>query len=102
MVARGLKESCISHLWLVASPGGVSNGSNTSSSGGDASERLSSTIVFNSPNNCSTRPEEAANLGFGVYIVCSIRFHMKLALTFQIEVIHLGVDFNSEVTYPRE
>ena len=61
----------------ITSPGGVSNGSNISANGADASERLSSTIVFNSPNNFSTRPDEAVNLDFGVDIVRNIRFQNR-------------------------
>ena len=74
----------------ITSGGGVSSGSKTSSSGGDASERFGSTIVFNSQNSFSTGPEEAVNLTFGVDIVRSIRFHKKLALTLQINLIHSG------------
>ena len=41
-------------------------------------------------------------MAFGVDIVRSIRFHKKLALTFQMKLIHSGGDVNSEVTNPRE
>ena len=74
----------------MTSPGGVSNGSNTSSSEADASERLRSTIVFNSQNNFGTRPEEAVNLAFDEDIMRSIRFHKKLAQTVRTEVINSG------------
>ena len=78
------------YVMQITSGGGVSSGSNTSANGAETSERLSSTIVFNSPNNFSTRPEEAVNLAFGVYIVGIIRFQNKRAPTFQTELIHSG------------
>ena len=74
----------------ITSPGGWSNGSNISANGADASERVRSTSICNSPNNFGTLREEAVNLAFGVAIIREIRFYKKLALTFQIEMIDSG------------